>query len=195
MDTCLGIDNDGNKISYRAFSDYWTPNAISEGSSITLTNTIVRYDFSPKNMPTDNTDQFDVPSSYLFSIAKYAPIIYEKYSGDQSRKDDMRLNSPNSIWASWRRSTGCLRNADYFLDTYFKDYHSRIPVPAFNYDYKQKYLRVPKSSTSFTTGYIADAAKFWGRKIAYTKYWLNKRLHILDSFFNMQQFNDIIGPN
>lgn len=72
MDTCLGLNNAGNDISYFAFSDYWY------GAKTTINHidypekTTVYRDFSPKLL---GDAGYDIPSSYLFAVAKYARLI------------------------------------------------------------------------------------------------------------------------
>lgn len=104
MDTALGKNNSGDKVSYFAFSDYWKSN-------------ITRYDAGGNIIPDDDTttevarvvnngvtnfrdtfffnsgvEGYDTPSSFLFAIAKYAYSI----------SDAVRQNStifPQQVYA------------------------------------------------------------------------------------------------
>nr|DAR76418.1 MAG TPA: hypothetical protein [Caudoviricetes sp.] len=75
MDTALGKDNDGKKVGYFAYSDYWT--ILTESTE--LIDATVQRDFQPKGI-VSTVSFFDVPSSYLFAIAKYASIVLDEGS-------------------------------------------------------------------------------------------------------------------
>jgi len=79
MDTCLGINNDGENVSYYAFSDYWentSGNIIDYDENqvpIILAPPItIHRDYAPKK---SDSNLYDVPSSYIFAIAKYAKSV------------------------------------------------------------------------------------------------------------------------
>nr|UVM91841.1 MAG: hypothetical protein [Bacteriophage sp.] len=75
MDTCLGINNSGGKISYFAFSDYWDGKLKKTQDGVDYPDNVNIYrDFSPSTL---GTNGFDVPSSYLFAVAKYARLIFK----------------------------------------------------------------------------------------------------------------------
>jgi hypothetical protein len=63
MDTALGIDNSGKYVTPFAFSDYWeeTEDGIKVYKDYWALDT--------------NDIGYDIPSSYLFAIAKYAEYI------------------------------------------------------------------------------------------------------------------------
>lgn len=206
MDTCLGVSNSGAKISYFAFSDYWET---SIDKNKYLNEAKVWRDFSPNETKDSTNDQetaetdeelnsafFDVPSSYLFAIAKYAYSIL---------KNDDLLMHPTNLWGLWRNSSrndawstydekqkGCLSDASYFINTYYKGHMANIPLSAFNYNYKYKYFVLPQEdSIRFDS---TNFPKFYGRKAAYTENWLNGRFHILDAYFNLNGLSDVINP-
>lgn len=193
MDTCLGVSNAGSKINYFAFSDYWT-SAISETGK--LEQTRVYRDYSPidtggeEEGEESTSSYFDVPSSYLFAVAKYAYLILN------SR--DLVMH-PSNIWALWRQGSrdesnpqkGCLSNADYFMDTYYDHHLDNVPDSAFNFNYRYKYFVINQDNKN--TFDDTNFPKFYGRKKAYTKDWLNGRLHILDAYFNLNGISDRMG--
>lgn len=204
MDTCLGVSNSGSKISYFAFSDYWESSIDDDGY---ITPAKIWRDYSPNEVkdetesPTESSSDeeldssyFDVPSSYLFAIAKYAYSVLGK--------EDLIMH-PSNLWGIWRNSSqnsawvsqdekqkGCLANASYFMDTYYKDHLENVPLSAFNYNYKYKYFVLPENSTTFDS---VNFPKFYGRKVAYTNDWLDGRLHILDAYFNLNGLSDQIN--
>lgn len=93
MDTCLGINNSGGKISYFAFSDYWDGQLKKTQDGVDYPDNVNIYrDFSPSTL---GSNGFDVPSSYLFAVAKYARLIF---------KDDEQytVNYPQELYAKWR---------------------------------------------------------------------------------------------
>lgn len=93
MDTCLGINNSGGKISYFAFSDYWDGQLKKTQDGVDYPDNVNIYrDFSPSTL---GSNGFDVPSSYLFAVAKYARLIF---------KDDEQytINYPQELYAKWR---------------------------------------------------------------------------------------------
>jgi hypothetical protein len=75
MDTGLGINNAGNRINYFAFSDYWksTITKDSKGNNVLSQATIWR-DYAPHD-DANTSAFFDVPSSYLFAMCKYASVL------------------------------------------------------------------------------------------------------------------------
>jgi hypothetical protein len=81
MDTCLGIDNDGYKVSYYSFSDFWEDNNETEYNNSTGQNDIIiKPVIVSRDYSTGETGTYDVPSSYAFAIAKYAKSIIKAYS-------------------------------------------------------------------------------------------------------------------
>lgn len=221
MDTAFGRYNDGTYLnnSYFAFSDYWS--AKPDELSIA---TIYR-DFKPKENKNDpnvrtqvlNIEGFDVPSSYLFAIAKYAAIAFNSNptlapNGDalNNGNDNFKMYVPNNIWTKFRaipnditqespyynlQGIGELRNAKYFVNKYFSNNMNNIPEQLWNMNYRFKYLkRIESDSTSVygwkqsnnQNGFSTKEYKtFHGRGIYQLEDWLNYRLHILDTYFNI----------
>jgi len=187
MDTCLGVSNSGSKISYFAFSDYWDwENSIVDGN---FESVKIYRDYAPKGEGgAVGADSFyDVPSSYLFAIAKYAYFVLLASSTSSDQVSEIS-NHPNNIWARWRRGDGCLGSAEKFISKYYRNHLASIPEVALNYNYRYKYF-VRSAGNGFDT---INFPKFYGRKIAYTETWLDNRLHILDAYFNINSINDLL---
>ena len=197
MDTCLGRDNAGKASAYFAFSDYWDARYKVNSSQSTATSTVydaesvvVERDFYPRNDTLEILEVesgYDIPSSYLFAIAKYANLFNSSGAGQQIFGT---LITPEELWATWRSprdittpasaTNGELVNAKYFIDKYFIRNLDEIPEALFNYNYRFKYL--VKQSTVFNPN---DIESFHGRGIYELEDWLSGRFHILDAYFNI----------
>lgn len=185
MDTCLGINNSGGKISYFAFSDYWDGQLKKTQDGVDYPDNVNIYrDFSPSTL---GSNGFDVPSSYLFAVAKYARLIF---------KDDEQytVNYPQELYAKWRSNVvnnktheGILKNADYFVDNFYANNLGSINNLLVTYNYRSKYLALDASGNQWNQ---VDYQKFNGTRINYVRDWFNGRLHILDTYFNL---NSSIG--
>lgn len=198
MDTCLGINNQGEDVSYFAFSDFWSyTDNVEEGSSITTPSQITVYrDFSPKRLikaggtsvGVSSGDFYDTASSYLFAVAKYARLVTS--TGDYS---SITYDWPRQLWTRWRSgikdssnpSVGCLRNADKFMEDYFSNNLGKVAVPLINMNYRNKYLVRLSDKEGGTSFDSYNWKKFSGTRIAKTRDWLESRLHILDAYFNL----------
>lgn len=199
MDTCLGRDNAGNKVAYFAFSDYWNSKLEdTQESGYKDTKTInalhVYTDFYPKNTITgyeqDIPIGYDIPSSYLFAIAKYAK--YFKYTDPTDAESAVNVTTilsktPEILWGDWRNSTGPCRSAEYFIDKYFIRNMDDIPGALFSLNYRFKYLS-RAADTYDGTNFVG----FHGRGIYELQDWLSGRFHILDAYFNMNSVNDYV---
>lgn len=180
MDTCLGINNSGGKISYFAFSDYWDGQLKKTQDGVDYPDNVNIYrDFSPSTL---GSNGFDVPSSYLFAVAKYARLIF---------KDDEQytVNYPQELYAKWRSNVinkktheGILKNADYFVDNFYANNLGSINSLLVTYNYRSKYLALDNFGTQWNP---IDYQKFNGTRINYVRDWFNGRLHILDAYFNI----------
>lgn len=179
MDTCLGINNSGGKISYFAFSDYWDGQLKTQDGVDYPNNVNIYRDFSPSTL---GSNGFDVPSSYLFAVAKYARLIF---------KDDEQytVNYPQELYAKWRSNVinnktheGILKNADYFVDNFYANNLGSINNLLVTYNYRSKYLALDDSGSQWNP---VDYQKFNGTRINYVRDWFNGRLHILDAYFNL----------
>jgi len=182
MDTAFGRYNTGTYLenSYFAFSDYW----LSDENTLSEIN--IYRDFKPKKNTNDpyvkdqsvTIEGFDVPSSYLFAVAKYAAIAMAD-SGttnpdgsalDQySSSDPLKMYVPQNIWTKFRtlpnkvsgdspyyglHGIGELRNAQYFIDNYFSKSMNNIPEQLWNMNYRFKYLkRIKQDDSSEDFGY------------------------------------------
>ena len=181
MDTSLGRANGGEIVSPFAFSDYWTTNEYGQE--------VIYRDFYP--LPTtswvqpyaDDTNLplgYDIPSSYLFAIPKYARLFIENNSNNKAYN-----NSPSYWWAQLRANSDApLANAQKFVDNYFGIDTDKIPEIFWNMNYRFKFLQ--KSNNAFNSKYKTP---FHGRGKAYLSEWLSNRLHILDAYFNINCMN------
>ena len=197
MDTCLGIDNNGNNSTYYAFSDLWEgeeiPSGIVNSFEINDQVTVSRDYFMPEFH--ENIKGFDIPSSYAFAVAKYFQTVTNySYEG---------LGSPQSLWAKWRNKNstisgyGVLANADKFIEDFYLSYMKNVNELMFNYDYRQKYLRHDNTKDSMGTyGYdTQDIVRFHGRRTEYIRDWLTGRFHIMDAYLNLPQAKTSLQPN
>jgi hypothetical protein len=100
MDTCLGINNDGENVSYYAFSDYWeSPDNtvidydINGVPIVSVPSINVTRDFAPES---SDSNLYDIPSSYIFAVAKYAKSIIECYKliSEESQIDPNSMVTP-----------------------------------------------------------------------------------------------------
>ena len=202
MDTCLGINNAGQDVSYFAFSDYWSyddSNVDSEGT-VTPSSVIIYRDFSPKSNAAGGTnaaDYYDTPSSYLFAVAKYARLIKDAISVDGViTGSDATQDYPQELWAKWRagatderdNTIGCLRSAETFMNNYFSNNLGKVGALMVNLNYRNKYLVQPGNGDESvsTLGFShLNFVKFNGTRIAKATDWLDGRFHILDAYFNL----------
>ena len=185
MDTCLGINNQGSDISYFAFSDYWNNNHTTK-DGVDYPNGVTIYrDFQPNNV-----EGYDIPSSYLFAVAKYARLIW----GSDSDVAQTYLSVyPQELYAKWRSNTvnnetneGILRSADHFIDNFFSNNLGNICPNLVSYNYRSKYLSLGGSLNN-VAWINTDYNKFNGTRINKVRDWLNGRLHILDAYFNLDR--------
>lgn len=186
MDTCLGVNNIGKNTDYFAFSDYWKsayvdvteqyPEYSNRDAKVFRPDGIIVYrDFKP-----DPVDGFDIPSTYLFAIAKYAYVLKKALilsEEDESWRTDMIF--PLRLWAKWRKKGGVLQNAQTFIDKYYKHHLNHVNEIMLNYNYRSKYF-ITNDNT-----YGVDFDKFKGRRLEYVRQWLDGRFHLLDAYFNV----------
>ena len=199
MDTALGTSNSGGDTSYFCFTDYWktaiTKLTDDEGEDVLGSNGNPVYKNSGANIfrdyyPEDSSlpAGYDIPSSYLFSIAKYAACFSKSLSGqDQS----INLDFPQNIWGRWRTKrnstntgfteVGILENSDRFITEYFEGHLKDVPNVLLNLNYRVKYLY----STTGTGFNNTDSSNLKGRQIEKVRDWLDSRFHILDAYFNL----------
>lgn len=199
MDTALDRDNAGKEISYFVFSDYWKIN--NKYNEITG-----KYDVNSASIYPDYFDTstkgvtgFDIPSSYLFAIAKYAysDVVFESVDQSQSPKitgSYKGINyemTPVNVYAKYR--LGPLKNAQTFMQTYFNRL-SNIPNYLINLNYRAKYLRtylwgysqlMPGTLEGDGATLSSDIAKFSGTEYYRKQDWLESRLRLLDAYFNI----------
>ena len=176
MDTALGRDNGGAEVSPFAFSDYWTK---LNGMDIIYRDFYPNKEEANKSGETKIPTGYDIPSSYLFAIAKYANLL------GITKTPGFTL-APKSIWAKFRQnSNSVLANADAFINNYFGINLDKIPKFMFNMNYRFKYFQRRKNAFD-----SKNKLPFHGRGKYYLKNWLSKRLHLLDAYFNIIDFNN-----
>lgn len=186
MDCALGENNAGGEdVSYLAATDFWHSNT-SRGY---VEPVDINYDYWDESVGKG----FDFSSSYLFAIAKYAQAIISK-----SDSGLILNNYPQQFWAKLRLSDGELRNAKYFIDTYFSSGIGKVPAYLASLNYQVKYLykgTILDDETGLPTEerFLANESAFNGTRIEKVKDWLNKRLHFLDVMFNVQGVGINIG--
>lgn len=198
MDTCLGRDNDGNKTSYFSFSDYWksdikeydednnlidrtNPEDVNKVAKKVINDgvTVIR-DYFPYSLK----GGYDIPSSYLFAIAKYVKVL-------NAYRNDINFKAPQTIYGEWRTLGGPLETAETFINRYYAPNLAGVPDCMLNLNYRNKYLYYEESKNNRTSFSIISKYLF-GRGIETTTEWLKGRLHILDAYFNLETADIII---
>lgn len=187
MDTCLGINNQGNPITYFAFSDYWNMQLNKQVEDIDWPAPVQIYrDFSPHSL---GENGYDVPTNYLFTVAKYAKLIFSDNTSEQAY---YLSQYPQELYARWRSNTvnnntheGVLKNAESFMDNFFANNIAAICPALVSYNYRSKYLKI--ASDADTTWVATDYNKFNGTRVNEVRDWLEGRLHILDAYFNLNR--------
>ena len=186
MDTCLGVDNAGDDADYFAFSDYWDAayTEIEHGNITALrpSDIVVYRDFKKPGVK-----GFDIASSYLFAVAKYAKIFEADLQNEEGDGPIELTDYPASIWAKWRMPGGELETADKFIKNYYQHHLEGIDECSLNYNYRSKYFSLSKNDAGqYETAYHAtDIVKFKGRRLEYVRQWLTGRFHIMDAYFNI----------
>jgi hypothetical protein len=108
MDTALGTSNSGGDTSYFCFSDYWktdiTEYRDEEGNLVLDSNGNPVYKNSGVKVYRDHYPEdkslpsgYDIPSTYLFAISKYAACFERELS---SAEKTITLISPQSLGES-----------------------------------------------------------------------------------------------
>ena len=181
MDTSFGVDNVGNPVDFKAFSDYITP----EGKVIS--------DYYEENSATSDGSSFDIPSSFLFLAAKYLNIL----SGDgkalgtrtyQSSDSAIILKTPFNYWQSLRQ--GELKDVDLFFKKYVDNHFSEVNPLIWNLNYMYKYFSATGVQSNSDTD--TELSKFNGTRRFSRKNWLKQRLEVVDVLFGIRN-NHAIG--
>lgn len=186
MDTALGTSNSGGDTSYFCFTDYWKTaitKLLEDGEEVLDEYGNPIYinsgaEIFRDHYPEDSSlpSGYDIPSTYLFSISKYASCF-------KNEINTADLESPQNLWGTWRQKGGILESADKFIDNYFEGHLKKVPKVLLNLNYRNKYLYA-------TTGYefnATDLGNLKGRQIGKVRDWLNSRFHILDAYFNLNK--------
>ena len=204
MDTALGTSNSGGDTSYFCFSDYWktaiTKLLDEEGNEVLDESGNPVYKNSGAEIFRDHYPDdkglpsgYDIPSTYLFSISKYASCFSKNLSGQDTT---VNLDFPQNIWGRWRSQgntgeLGILENSDKFIEKYFSGHLKDIPEVLLNLNYRVKYLYVTKGNSFNDT----DSGNLKGRQIEKVRDWLSSRFHILDAYFNLNKDSVLINTN
>ena len=211
MDTSFGINNAGLPTSIFCFSDYWrsnnstiqepdpfdysNPNPSNKQIEVPTSLTLYR-DYFPTN---ESEEGYDIPSSYLFAIAKYAKIAESDEEGGISVDNYF----PQQLWADWRSDEDILKTPQNFFNTYYKGHLGNIPGILKSLNYRSKYLfrgyHTAESTKDFDSegkliefnsmAFTTDLSSFNGSRLSYVKNWIINRVHILDLYFNILKNN------
>lgn len=212
MDTALGVDNNGEDTNYFAFSDYWENSSRTTGGKTYSEGVNIYPDYFNQN----GTEKgFDVPSSYLFAIAKYAtmenllglqsgylPEIMANDAIFQSMLQSSVPLSPINLYALLRNDNGPLASAEKFISNYFSNRLEGIPLELVNLNFRSKYMKPvywnlddfkvkggyvisDKAGGLFAEAGYKDITKYKGTGKAKKTTWLNSRLRLLDAYFNL----------
>ena len=174
MDTGLGRSNSGSDVTPFAFSDYWTK---FNGMDIIYRDFYPNVDKANENNKNNIPIGYDVPSSYLFAIAKYANLL-------GITKTPGFTTAPKTMWAKFRQNSNSpLANAESFINNYFGINLNKIPKFLFNMNYRFKYFQRRKNAFD-----SKNKQPFHGRGKFYLRNWLTKRFHLLDAYFNIIDF-------
>ena len=109
--------------------------AILDAFTIEAQKIKIYRDFYPAKLTNEEGAGYDIPSSYLFAIAKYANYIVGKTFWDGNN-----FNTPQDLWAKWRQPGAILENAQSFMDKYFTNHLNKIPEALISYNYRFKYI-------------------------------------------------------
>jgi hypothetical protein len=186
MDTSFGVDNVGNPVDFKAFSDYILPNGI------------IISDCFEGNAENTEGSGFDVPSSFLFLAAKYLNIITAHGDtntplGERTYMNESNseiLKTPFNYWQTLR--SGDLKNVDIFFAKYIDNYFKNINPLIWNLNYLYKYF-----SASGVHGNDNDTeqSKFNGTRKHSRKNWLKSRLEIIDVLFGIRNNHPVGNSN
>ena len=177
MDTGLDLGNQSEDISYFAFSDYWYAQD-SRDTEIDLNKSlsIVYRDYYPNTANVETG--YDVPSSYLFAIAKYAKIFVPELT-----------TSPRELWAKWRSKGGILETSKKFLNNYYNNHLGNTSEQLFNLNYRAKYFILERDTANHSEFYnIDNFKKLTGRRLNKVDWWLSNRFRILDAYFDLDGY-------
>ena len=189
MDCAFEEANDGEeKISYLAATDYWY-SPIIDAKTNKIGQILKKNDY----WDTENGGKgFDFTSSYLFAVVKYAKPIFESYPSTEDKYASDLTHYPQNFWAILRNSDGKLRNADYFIENYFKSGITSTFEYLASLNYRVKYLYHGKafnSNDEEIDQYLANGAAFNGSRRIKVKNWLTKRLRFMDVMMNVNNLH------
>lgn len=165
MDTSLGRDNQNRDVSHFAFSDYWQTKAeevTDEFGNICnkLDKAVIYRDYQPSADELGGAIWgYDVPSSYLFALVKYARAINSDSGTD--------LPYPQQTYAEWRCKGRPLESADTFINNYFQKHLSQVPDILISLNYREKYLYDIVPSSTHTA--FKNENKLTGKRVEKTR--------------------------
>ena len=193
MDCALEEDNSGEEtVSYMAATDYWY-------SPVNPTTKQV----DPVEKKNDYWDRvnggqgFDFTSSYLLAVVKYAKPIFSSLVNQDAEGLTLE-NYPQRFWAILRSKDGALKNANHFIDTYFKSGITTTFEYLSSLNYRVKYLykgETLDTNDNVVVQPLANAAAFNGSRRVKVKNWLTKRLRFMDFMMNVNGLNTLISDN
>ena len=180
MDTAFGVDNIGNPVDYKAFSDF----IAGDGKVI--------YDYYHEDSENKEGSGFDVPSHYLFLLAKYINILASETEttlplGERTYTENSAaiLKTPFNYWQSLRRNE--LKDLNKFFENYIDSHFGELNPIIWNLDYLYKYFS--KSNNTSTTD--TEQSKFNGTRRYSRKTWFQERVKILDVLFGIRNNHKI----
>lgn len=185
MDTSFGLNNSGGEVDFKTFSDY-----------IDNDGTIIS-DYYSEDSENQEGSNFDIPSSFLFLIAKYLNILLPDENNDVDKMFDPRtysdsgkndiLKTPFNYWQTLRSDK--LKDLDEFFTTYVDNHFAETHPLLWNLNYMYKYFSETK-----TQGDDTEISKFNGTRKFSRKSWLKQRLEIIDVLFGIRN-NHPIGKS
>lgn len=179
MDTSFGVNNAGNPVDFKAFSDF-----IQDDGSIVQ-------DFMNLQSHSSEGSHYDAPSSFLFLWAKYGNL----FKNDKEYYKNGILRSPYNYWVDLRDEvvdenlpcSGAFNSVDKFYNKYIDPYFEGISPLIWNLNYMYKYFSVTKNTSSTDT----ELAKFNGTRRHAKKEWLQKRFNLLDVLFGVRNNKNV----
>lgn len=183
MDTSFGVDNVGNPVDFKAFSDY----ILDSGKVVS--------DYFAENAENSEGAGFDVPSSFLFLAAKYLNILTANEDttalGNRNylnQSNTTLLRTPFNYWQTLRDEGGALETVDKFFATYVDNHFSSVNPLIWNLNYMYKYFSASGTKAGDTD---TEQSKFNGTRRFSRKTWLQQRLEVIDVLFGIRNNHPI----
>ena len=184
MDTSFGVDNIGNPVDFKAFSDY----ILQSGKIVS--------DYFDGTSETSEGSGFDVPSSFLFLVAKYLNILTQEgvntALGERTFINHSNANilkTPFNYWQELRSDENLLKNVDTFFTKYVDNHFKDVNPLIWNLNYMYKYFSASGIKDSNDTD--TEQSKFNGTRRYSRKSWLKQRLEVVDVLFGIRNNHNI----